>query len=79
MTKFILMEPIAKPERKKTVFYKFVSTSCIETAEYQPNDYHNVMFLWHDEDYGDVFIAWYDNPSNRTIFFGTKGDEFDQE
>lgn len=78
MTKFITMEPIAKPQGKKTVFYKAISKTGIKRVYNKPDQYPNVMFLWHDEEYGDVFAAWFNNPSNRTIFFGEKGDEFDQ-
>lgn len=81
MTNFIKMPPIGdgKKEPKKTVFNQSVRDNfTVAPAIDQPNEYKNVMFIRHDVDYGDVFIAWDDNPNDFTILFGEAGDEFNQ-
>lgn len=81
MTNFIKMPPIGegKKEPKKTVFNKSVrdNFTVAQTVD-QPYEYENVMFIRHDENYGDVFIAWDDNPNDFTLLFGEAGDEFNQ-
>lgn len=78
MTKFSTMNQ-KELTGKKTVFREIVSTDAIKETTTQPKEYDNVKFLWKDEEYGDVFVAW-DNgyEENRAIFFGEKGDEFNQ-
>lgn len=39
--------------------------------------FKNILSLPKDRIYGDVFIAWNDNPHDYTIFFGTKGNDFE--
>ena len=83
MTNFIKMPPIDREvkETKKTVFTHDVGVvkcipmiyKSIEKPEYR----HNVMFLWHDKQYGDVFRVWKNGSENDSLIcFGTAGDEF---
>lgn len=74
MTKYTTLE---KKEGKKTVFKKFVDENNVEEAVHLPEDFENVLFLYKDFIYGDVFLAWDENENNRSLFFGEKGDEFD--
>jgi len=76
MTKFHTLENKSKPEGKKTVFLKFVDVDKVRDPNIDPSAYKNVMFLYHDTYYGDVFLAWNDSLEERNIYFGTKGDEF---
>lgn len=76
MTKFMTLDG-KKKEGKKTVFNYIVGgTLEIEGAYLQPSDYNNVLFLGHDNQYGDVFRAWNNYDEEFTICFGEKGDEF---
>lgn len=81
-TKFMTLEK-GKPKPKvQTTFESMVMGNGNTDAAYSlcPDDYENVMFLWKDKSYGDVFVAWDDdNDNDRTIFFGNKGDEFDNQ
>jgi hypothetical protein len=68
-------------EIKKTVFNKCVNPrKAISNAVLQPNNYDIVEFLKHDKSYGDVFYA-YDigHENDGTLYFGNKGDEFDNQ
>jgi len=79
MTNFINgLEPKQEEkEVKKTVFEKFLTSRFIvKLSEYTPNDWKNVKLIGRDEYYGDVFIAWDNNPNDFGIYFGTAGDEF---
>ena len=80
MTKFI--DNTKKANSKKTVFEKALSFDFIvDDACGSINDYEKVEFIGHDESYGDVFKAYHDenDENNFTLFFGTKGDEFNNE
>ena len=80
MTKFI--DNTKKNKSKKTVFKKVLTFDfAIESAEYGLDVYEKVEFIGHDESYGDVFKAYHDanDDNNFTLFFGTKGDEFNNE
>lgn len=74
MTKFI--NRITDNPIKPTTF-KFLLTCGYgkREANLQPSDFINVEFIGHDEQYGDVFKAWDNNPQQFTLCFGTKGDE----
>lgn len=75
-TKFMTLGD-SKKGGKKTVFKTFLNSSFTAIkAESQPEDYTNVLFLGHDDGYGDVFKAWSDDQDNFILFFGEKGDEF---
>ena len=63
-------------EQQKTVFKSFVATTRIEVAIQQPVNYKNIIHIGKDVAYGDVFIAYDDNPTNFRIYFGKAGDEF---
>lgn len=87
MTNFIKMPPIGEVEKKKpkkTVFKKIVGFNpiigaFIEDTNDRPKEWQNVMHLWKDKDYGDVFRCFDDaNGSDSTIYFGEAGDEFNQ-
>jgi hypothetical protein len=81
MTKFINLGQLPEEQNKKrkTVFthileYDKEMIECDGEAE----DYDVVMFLGHDDNYGDVFKASNDNsPNIFTILLGIKGDEFE--
>ena len=80
MTKFI--DNTKKANSKKTVFEKALSFDFIvDDACGSIYDYEKVEFIGHDESYGDVFKAYRDenDENNFTLFFGVKGDEFDNE
>ena len=77
MTKFI--DNTKKANSKKTVFKKALSFDfTVVDAFAVVTDYEKVEFIGHDECYGDVFKAYHDE-NNFTLFFGTKGDEFNNE
>ncbi len=77
MTKFLKLS--IKKDNKKTIFKKYIDTKfeVQNVVMYGPNDYLNVMFLGHDIIYGDVFKVWNKNENKFTLYFGEKGDEFD--
>ena len=76
MTKFMTLG-YSKKTVKKTVFKTLLDDSFkIVNASVQPENYSNVLFLGHDESYGDLFKAWNDDKNNFAIYFGEKGDEF---
>ena len=80
MTKYTVMDTTNKTKGKKTIFRKIVGPDGVVGTKSTPEDYDNVTFLWRDDDYGDVFVAWEDDDeSDRVIFFGEKGDEFDDK
>ena len=83
MTNYFKMPPIDMEvnEQKKTVFTHCVSVvdgkKIIEEINEAPELWENIMFLWHDNQYGDVFRCWDDGfEDDSLIFFGTAGDEF---
>lgn len=63
-------------EQQKTVFKSFVGTTRIEVALKHPVDYENIIHIGKDVAYGDVFIAYNDNPTSFRIYFGKAGNEF---
>lgn len=76
MTKFMTLG-YSKKTVKKTVFKTLLDDSFkIVNASVQPENYSNVLFLGHDESYGDLFKAWDDDKNDFAIYFGEKGDEF---
>ena len=80
MTKFI--DNTKKANSKKTVFKKALSFDfTVGDACASIYDYEKVEFIGHDESYGDVFKAYLDadDDNNFTLFFGVKGDEFNNE
>lgn len=80
MTKFMTMPLVAINTKKsnKTIFKFKVGTTKIDVSEFKPEDFEIVMFIYHDEEYGDVFLAWDEGEEEqRILFFGEKGDEFD--
>ena len=80
MTKFVNLGGIPKViEKKKTVFNGFIDADKVYNFDNtpKPTDYDVVVFIGHDSTYGDVFKAYNDNPYNFTLFFGIKGDEFE--
>jgi hypothetical protein len=75
MTKFISIDKDTQ-EKKETVFIRILSVRSLDTTLTEPNDWDNVMHIGKDVDYGDVFKCWNENVNNFTLYFGTKGDEF---
>lgn len=41
-----------------------------------PEEWDNVLFLGNDPGYGDVFKAWDNGGNHFILYFGEKGDEF---
>jgi len=86
MTKFIngFNTPKKEKKKKKTVFKSILKAPAaggmITDIFTTPARFDNVVFIGHDKYYGDVFIAYQNgNEDEFTLFFGTKGDEFDNE
>lgn len=75
MTKYTTLEK--KEGKKKTVFNKFVGHDNVYEAKIPPQAYDNVLFICNKKLYGDVFLAWDDDDSEGSLYFGEKGDEFD--
>ena len=74
MTQFIDKSGETKVYRK-TVFKKFVGSDySIRESSCSPEDFPIVEYIGYDNDYGDVFKAIIGN--RFTIYFGNKGDEF---
>ena len=63
---------------KKTVFTRYVEddSTVVECSNEEPSDWDNVLYLGNDRDYGDVFKAWNSDGRYFMIYFGEKGDEF---
>ena len=78
MPKYLKIESNEKKENKKTVFEKMVYPSSAGLPDMEePKGWDNVMHLYEDKEYGDVFLAWDDGKEDdRNIYFGKKGDEF---
>ena len=76
-TKFITLESKIV---KKTVFIHYVNRDMEIKLypDFQANHYENVLHIGYDKVYGDVFKAWKNEHDNFVIYFGTKGDEFNQ-
>lgn len=75
MTKFIDKNEVNK-KVKPTVFTHYLSSDFTkEEAESLPSHFDNVEFIGHDEQYGDVFKTWDNEPQHFTLYFGTKGNE----
>lgn len=78
MTKFI--DKTEKTITRETVFEKILSSDFeIEETKDLPSCYEFVEFLGHDKYYGDVFKCFDKDPNNFALFFGVKGDEFNNE
>ena len=77
MTKFISIDKDTQ-EKKETVFTHSIQSTLKDIIEVniKATEYKNVMHLGYDNIYKDVFKAWDNNPNNFTLFFGTKGNEF---
>lgn len=78
MTKFTTLGSKPKIIKKETIFNGYLE----ENKQYRdtkltPNDFDNVLYLGHDRSYGDVFKCWDDDSDNFILYFGVKGDEFD--
>ena len=78
MTKFSSLVSLNK-DKKETVFTYFLNADKkIQKAEFVPSNFENVLHIGYDPDYGDVFKCWDNYEENFTLYFGTKGDEFDE-
>ena len=81
MTKFIDRTK-QKDCFKKTIFKKVLESdlSCSDTND-SVDDYELVEFIGHDVAYRDIFKAFPSESvkNNFTLFFGVKGDEFNNE
>lgn len=76
-TKYLTFKPIELSHlKKKTKFNSYLAVNSIITCNQQPEGYDNVLFIGHDDVYGDVFKAWNNEESMFTLYFGEKGDEF---
>ena len=75
-TKFMKLNEDNNPVINKTVFSRQLWGGRLEDADHQPEHYDNVLFLGTDGDYGDVFKAWDDEDVSFWLYFGEKGDEF---
>lgn len=77
-TNYLTLDKITKTE-KKTVFNKIVTGNLeIAVVEYAtPDSYLNILYLGHDNDYGDVFKCWDHDENDFAIIFGEKGNEFE--
>ena len=64
---------------KKTKFDRILITKyqILEDVT-SPRNWHNVEHIGYDEKYGDVFKCWDDGEIGFTLYFGEKGDEFNQ-
>ena len=63
---------------KKTVFNNYVTSYLnIASAKIPPDDYEVVIHIGMDRQYGDVFVAYNDDPNKFFIYFGEAGDEFE--
>ena len=65
-----------KGTSKKTRFTKFITIEGVVTSSFTPTHFINVIHIGSDCSYGDVFIAYDNDPSNFRLFFGEAGDEF---
>ena len=84
MTKFIdRTEKCNNP--KKTTFKKYLSSGFevvdVDCIFHSTENYDIIEYLGTDNSYGDVFKAYHDenDENNFTLFFGVKGDEFNNE
>lgn len=78
MTNYLTIDEPKKISRK-TVFTHRVGKSEIVKLEYDSDiEFDNMMWLGFDHVYGDVFKVWKNDSSDFTIYFGTKGDEFNK-
>lgn len=72
-----LEKEVQVTEPKRTTFHSCVNSELNnERACISPKDYKNVVYIGNDISYGDVFIAYNDDPTVFTIYFGEAGDEF---
>ena len=76
MTKFTSLEK--KEKKVGTKFYSFLYDNVKETTDTTPCDYDNVLHIGFDTKYGDVFKCWDDDSGEFSLYFGIKGNEFDQ-
>lgn len=65
-----------KSSSKKTRFTKFITTEGVVTSLFTPTNFINVIHIGSDCSYGDVFVAYDNDPNNFRLFFGEAGDEF---
>ena len=79
MTRFRnLEEKNNKKEAKKTVFTKYIRGSHeVVKTNFIVSLYDNVDYIGHDKYYGHVFKASWESGEGFDIYFGEKGDEFD--
>ena len=78
-TKFTTLEQKSEIVAE-TVFTHLIdrNINISEKPIFQPRSFENVLHLGCDINYKDVFKCWDSNPNKFTIYFGTKGDEFNQ-
>lgn len=75
-TKFMTLKSLLNEDKENTKFTHVILKSSIETTTMTPNSWNNVLWIGYDEIYGDVFKCWDNNSNNFNLFFGIKGDEF---
>jgi hypothetical protein len=86
MTKFLTLEPKKnKKEERKTIFTRYLGEDRqigqVPDSISIPSNWDNCLFIGTSKEYGgDVFKCW-DNGKELEfeIYFGKKGDEFDNE
>ena len=66
-----------KSSSKKTEFTKFITIKGVIASSFSPTNFINVIHIGSDCDYGDVFVAYDNDPKNFRLFFGVAGDEFE--
>lgn len=77
-TKFMSLDNNKKVV-KETVFTSFINSYLKnQEAGNEPSAFKNVLHIGFDEVYKDVFKVWNDSENDFTIYFGTKGDEFNK-
>ena len=79
MSTFITLNSrLDRKNKKVTTFEKVLDSDlkAMKTSS-KPKMYDYVLHIGNDKAYGDVFKAWDEGrEGNFVIFFGTKGDEF---
>jgi hypothetical protein len=69
MTKFTTL-------KNKTVFTHYVNLEIESEVGTPIEDWQSILHIGTDVFYGDVFKVWNTDENYFTIYFGTKGDEF---